>query len=144
MTEWHRQFERVAPLHAARTSQRDVPTTLTTYVRGAARRRYLFSPGHRVALEREPSRFAAGCLVRDARGFPRAPRPTHALRTGTVRAPRSGVPVSLNKQIRAGKPVRGVSPGGIKIRGCLSSVLTAPASWGEEEPNCAPQNLRVL
>jgi len=24
-------FERVAPLHAARTSQRDVPTTLNTY-----------------------------------------------------------------------------------------------------------------
>src|SRR5436190_2971969 len=28
MTEWHRQFEIIAPLHAARTSQRDVPTTL--------------------------------------------------------------------------------------------------------------------
>src|SRR5436190_332139 len=25
MTEWHRQFERVAPLHAARTSQGDGP-----------------------------------------------------------------------------------------------------------------------
>ena len=31
MTEAHWQFEEVAPLHAARTSQRDVPTTLNTY-----------------------------------------------------------------------------------------------------------------
>src|SRR5437667_4504589 len=31
MAERHWQFERVAPLHAARTSQRDVPTTLNTY-----------------------------------------------------------------------------------------------------------------
>ena len=31
-------FEGVAPLHAARTSQRDVPTTLNTYVAGRNRR----------------------------------------------------------------------------------------------------------
>src|SRR2546426_1058716 len=47
MTERHWQFERVAPLHAARTSQRDVPTTLNTYDAGSTLKRIPTSIGRR-------------------------------------------------------------------------------------------------